>query len=807
MRSVLADITPLRRYRNFRRLWFGLAVSGIGTQLTVVAVAYQAYTMTNSTAVVGLISVVCLLPTLVGSLGGGSVADSMDRRRLLILTQVLLALSSAGLAVNAMLPHPELWVLFVASATTAAFQGIDWPTRLSVLPMIVPAEDLPNAYALQSVVNNVAVVAGPALAGLIIAAFGLGSVYLIDVVSFGATFTAAVLLPPLRPAGGAPARACGPSSTVSSTYLAEAAGRHVPSRSQRHGVRHAEGGVPCARNRAVPRRGGHCRAALRRPGSRVAAGVAAERVGRRSIRPAGPRPRGVHADLGRSNCAFGVIPVLWIGLILLAIAGGADIIGGVFRVAILQKSTPQHMQGRLGGVFYAAAVSGNRLGDGESGLAAAIGGPQFAVWSGGLACIVGTVVLAWRIPALRHKERAARRAQVGGRGRVRAVKPLGDKMAEGRDSEIFEHGPGRVLRMARDGRSLVGEAEVMQSPRDQGYPAPAVYEAGDGYLVMDRLEGPTMLASGIKRPDRLPMFGRMLAALHEQLHAIEAPAGVPDALLAGNQLLHRDLHPLNVLITAAGPVVIDWSNRARGDPAYDVADTWVLFATAEVPGGGWTGARRGRAPDLPPVVSRPRRPGLGPGRDPRGCGRAPHRPQHDGGREGPDDAAGDLGSGDLIVGSPGEWAPRGPLCAIPVSMRSGSEHKADEGERGGPGSAQAERGGPLARLRPVTHAQLGQHRRHVMVDGPGGDHEALGDLGVAQAVGHQLQDLELTVAEAGRVAPRRRASAALDARAPMARSRPVARNAAGVAPRAWNRPSARRMSDSSSLSTRAWASS
>lgn len=202
MRSVLADITPLRRYRNFRRLWFGLAVSGIGTQLTVVAVAYQAYTMTNSTAVVGLISVVCLLPTLVGSLGGGSVADSMDRRRLLILTQVLLALSSAGLAVNAMLPHPELWVLFVASATTAAFQGIDWPTRLSVLPMIVPAEDLPNAYALQSVVNNVAVVAGPALAGLIIAAFGLGSVYLIDVVSFGATFTAAVLLPPLRPAGG-----------------------------------------------------------------------------------------------------------------------------------------------------------------------------------------------------------------------------------------------------------------------------------------------------------------------------------------------------------------------------------------------------------------------------------------------------------------------------------------------------------------------------------------------------------------------------------------------------------------------------
>lgn len=165
------------------------------------------------------------------------------------------------------------------------------------------------------------------------------------------------------------------------------------------------------------------------------------------------------------------------------------------------------------------------------------------------------------------------------------MKPVGAKIAEGRDSEIFDHGPGKVLRVARDGRSLVHEAEVMRYARDHGYPAPAVYDAGEGFLVMDRIEGPTMLDCGIKRPWRLAEFGRMLASLHEQLHAIEAPPGVPDAALSGSRLLHRDLHPLNVLITAAGPVVIDWSNAARGDPAYDVADTWVLFATAEVPGG------------------------------------------------------------------------------------------------------------------------------------------------------------------------------------------------------------------------------
>jgi ENTS family enterobactin (siderophore) exporter len=103
---------------------------------------------------------------------------------------------------------------------------------------------------------------------------------------------------------------------------------------------------------------------------------------------------------GGAIAAFGFIPVLWVGLVLLAIAGGADIIGGVFRVAILQTTTPTSLQGRLGGLFYAAAVSGNRLGDGESGLAASLGGPQFAVWSGGLACLVGTLLLAWRIPTL-----------------------------------------------------------------------------------------------------------------------------------------------------------------------------------------------------------------------------------------------------------------------------------------------------------------------------------------------------------------------------------------------------------------------
>ena len=166
------------------------------------------------------------------------------------------------------------------------------------------------------------------------------------------------------------------------------------------------------------------------------------------------------------------------------------------------------------------------------------------------------------------------------------VDPLGPKLAEGRDSEIFEHGPGRVLRVARDGRSLVGEAEVMKYVRSHGYPCPDVHDAGDGYLVMDRLDGPTMMLAVGKPPFPLRRYGRLLAELHEQLHRIPAPPGVRVAPLPGDRMVHRDLHPLNVMMTSNGPVVIDWSNASAGDPAFDVADTWVLFACATPPTGG-----------------------------------------------------------------------------------------------------------------------------------------------------------------------------------------------------------------------------
>ncbi|MBV9660590.1 MAG: MFS transporter [Acidimicrobiales bacterium] len=414
MRRLVADIGPLRHSAAFRRLWFGLSITSIGSQLTVVGVAYQTYRLTRSTAMVGLVSLVALAPTILGSLIGGAVADVLDRRRMLIATQVLLAVASGALAANALLPHPQLWVMFVAPGFIAAFQGVDWPTRLAVVPMLVPEEEVPSAFALQSVVNNLAVVAGPALAGLIIAELGLKAVYLADVASYGATFIAAVMLPSLAPqrSGDSPAglrsiveglRFLRTETLLLATFVLDLNAMIF--------------GMPKA---VFPALGIHL---FHGGASTVGLLYAAPGAGAMAasllsgwVKHITARGRALVMCMlfwGGAIALFGIIPVLWIGLILLAIAGGADIVGGVFRVAILQSATPERLQGRLSGLFYAAAVSGNRLGDGESGLAATVGGSQFAVWSGGLACIVGTVLLAWRIPELWRRDGTVARARTG----------------------------------------------------------------------------------------------------------------------------------------------------------------------------------------------------------------------------------------------------------------------------------------------------------------------------------------------------------------------------------------------------------
>jgi aminoglycoside phosphotransferase (APT) family kinase protein len=167
------------------------------------------------------------------------------------------------------------------------------------------------------------------------------------------------------------------------------------------------------------------------------------------------------------------------------------------------------------------------------------------------------------------------------------IRAAGALLASGRDSEIFDCGRGLVLRRARSGRSMEKEAKIMRYVARHGYPVPRIEEIStDGSeLVMERIDGPTMFAVLTRRPWLLRRNAAMLAALHQRLHAIPAPEWLDARVGGGDCVIHLDLHPLNVIVSSRGPVLVDWTNSARGVGPTDVALTWLLMTAAEIPGG------------------------------------------------------------------------------------------------------------------------------------------------------------------------------------------------------------------------------
>src|SRR5215470_1692642 len=196
----------MRRSRDFRHLVWGELVSVLGNQLTTVAVPYRVYQLTHSSLAVGLVSTTQLFPLVAGSLLGGSVADAMDRRRLLMVAQVLMAACSAGLAVNVDL-GTALWPLFVLPALAAGFSGLDSAGRNAIVPNLVRRSEVSTANSIFQALFQFGLVAGPALAGLLLAGAGVRFVYWLDVATFGAAAIAVLFISPQPP----PSSPTGPS--------------------------------------------------------------------------------------------------------------------------------------------------------------------------------------------------------------------------------------------------------------------------------------------------------------------------------------------------------------------------------------------------------------------------------------------------------------------------------------------------------------------------------------------------------------------------------------------------------------------
>ncbi len=400
MRRLLVDITPLRVSPDFRRLWAGQAVSFFGTTITIAALPYQVFHATGSSLDVGLLGLAQLAPLMGFSLIGGALADSFDKRRLLLVVVMISLTCSALLGLNASLDHPQLWLMFVAGAASSGAFALTYPVTRSYLPMLVQEELRPAAYALQSTYGTFGMMVGPAVGGLIIGAFGLTTAYGVDV----ATFVIAIgVFAGLAPAP--PVLAPG-SNKVSSIFdgLRFLRGHSVMMTIFALDFLAMVFGMPRALFPALSQRLGGGATLYGLLLSSVAAGAFVASLlsgwtGR--IRHQGRAVLWSVAAWGSAITVAGLARQPAIVLLMFAIAGGADMVSGVFRSTIAMSVTPDDMRGRVSGVEIAVYAGGPVLGDVEAGLVGGVAGVPFAIVSGGLACVAAAGLFAAKVGSFR----------------------------------------------------------------------------------------------------------------------------------------------------------------------------------------------------------------------------------------------------------------------------------------------------------------------------------------------------------------------------------------------------------------------
>jgi MFS family permease len=395
---LFVDLGPLRQSQAFRRLWSGYLVTTLGSQLTVVAIPYQVFKLTHSSFDVGLVGLAQIVPVLGGSLFGGSIADAVDRRLLLVVTQLSLAGCSLGLALNSAGGHPAIWPLYALSALGAGIASVDSPARSAVLANLIARPMFASANALWQLLYQLCQVAGPALAGLLLAAFGIGSVYWIDTATFTVSILAVASLPALRPPGGG--TRFGLSSIAEGLRFLK--GRPVLQGTFVIDLNAMVLGMPRALFPALALARFHGGAdtlgllySAPGAGALVGALLTGWVVG---VRKQGRAVIVAVALWGLAITAFGLVTWLAAALVLLGLAGAADVVSAVFRGTILQLEAPEALRGRLSSVHTAVVTGGPRIGDFEAGAVAALSTPEISVVSGGLGCLVGLGLVAWLMP-------------------------------------------------------------------------------------------------------------------------------------------------------------------------------------------------------------------------------------------------------------------------------------------------------------------------------------------------------------------------------------------------------------------------
>lgn len=395
--SHLLDLSLITRNREFRLLFLGQFISFIGTMITSVALPYQIYHITQSTLMVGLLSLVQLIPLLFTALLGGVFADRYNRKLLLIVSELLLAVSCAFLALNSYLDNPSILVIFVLACVMSAITGLHRPAFDSIIQQIVKPEDYKSVGALGSFKFSFCLIIGPAMAGVIIAHWGIVITYLIDFMTF---FISIINILCMR--------------TIPKPIVQEHASilsslkqgiSYALSRQELMGSYYVDFiamvfAMPNALLPAIAQSlGGVKTLGLLYAAPAVGALIISFVSGWTAKIKHDGRAIAIAAALwGISIIGFGLSNSLWLALFFLGLSGAFDAISGIFRSTLWNHTIPTELRGRLAGIEMISYLSGPKLGDTRAGLIASGFGIGTALISGGILCVVGVAICCFCMP-------------------------------------------------------------------------------------------------------------------------------------------------------------------------------------------------------------------------------------------------------------------------------------------------------------------------------------------------------------------------------------------------------------------------
>lgn len=395
-------IPPSLKHRRFFYLWLGLLISIAGTQMQIWAIFWHIRTLTEEPIALGGVGLARIIPVIVFSLIGGAVADSLNRRKILFITQMSAALIALTLALFTQFGNITIWHIYALTALQAVAVAFDGPARQALVPNLVPARDLPNAFSMTSLAFQTGAILGPALSGFAIAYGGQEAVYYINAGSFLAVIVALILI------GDIPQKASGLVKPVSWTSIREGIvfilNKPIILSTM---LLDFVATFFASANTLMPiiavdvLKVGVLEYGWLSAAQSVGAVLAALVVSQvRELRRQGPIFLGAVVVFGVATVLFGLSSSFVLAWSALAVTGAADSVSTIIRNTIRQLQTPDHIRGRMTSVNMIFFQGGPQLGEVEAGVVAQLLGAPFAIVSGGIACILGMLLIVRKWPAL-----------------------------------------------------------------------------------------------------------------------------------------------------------------------------------------------------------------------------------------------------------------------------------------------------------------------------------------------------------------------------------------------------------------------